>query len=183
MSEPFQLVLHCRLSRAAHEKFLAHRTRSAAEFGDWLPWLSTKDYHGSAMTEDDVVQRAMSGLHVATWLREFSSGKYAEFYAPVVDRYDEEGGVWTFVVFGFSENYGDCIEALNLLRQISDYKDVDGKDYLAIVPWLFGAGFDAPEAVIEIEVGTSRFVNTLPVAYVHAFTTMFEQMEASQEDD
>jgi hypothetical protein len=183
MSEPFQLVLQCRLSRHAYEQFLAHRTRSAVEFGDWLQWLSTKDYHGPAMTQADVVQRAGSGLHVATWLREFSTGQYAEFYAPVVNRYDDESGIWTFAVFGFSENYGECIEALNLLRQISDHKDAGGQDYLAIVPWLFGAGFNAPEAVIEIGMGASAFVGSLPATNVAAFEEIFRQMAESQEYD
>lgn len=129
MSEPSQLFVQIRISKGAFDRFLLHKVVPPSHFGDWEDWLSTAEYYGERITNttvDNIDKRAGNwGFTVDSWLHDWIERGYPEYSPPIINQYDEQTRTWMLSVPDFSENYGDFIVTLNVIRQIAWFKDID----------------------------------------------------------
>ena len=176
MSEPSQLIARIPISEAGYRRYLDHRIGPASDFPGFAGWLSDKRWAG-AQDASAIVAEAAQGLRVRDWLRTFTEGPGADWFQPTLDRHDPASETWTFVVYGYGENYVDFTSALNALRQVAGYQDRAGGGHVAIVPHAFGGGFDAPDAIVEIRDGQARFVDAAPPAFAAYALQTFERLE------
>lgn len=187
MSEPSQLFVQIRISKEAFDRFLLHKVVPPSHFDDWEGWLSTTEYYGSPITHstiDTFDKRAGNwNFTINSWLRNWIEADYPDYYPPIINHYDEQTQTWTLAVPEFSENYGNFIVALNTLRQIAWFKNIDSSDYILIFRFFFGDGTEAPDAVMKITPNSSEFVSSIPEDTAQVANTLFARYLAEQEDD
>lgn len=162
MSEPSQLIARFHLSAAQHQRFLEHIITPAKQYADFVDWLAAGQFYGKDTPgiEEKILNNAPHGTSVQHWLTELVDTCR---YGPLINQYDEATGEWTLTVVDFSESYGNFVDALNVLRQISAFKDLPEPDYIVIMDnWFSATGFANTTAIIEATPGASRFVEQAP---------------------
>ena len=164
MSEPLQLIGRVFVDQRQLTKFRARTIGPASRYTDWGEWLATKGWYGD-FSYEEIVAKSEHGKAFDEWFsRFFDDDQHGNWYAPVLDEYDQQSGCWRFMVFGFAENYLDFVTAVNALRQIDSALDGPGGGQFAIVAYAYGRGFDdagSTEVVASIENGRSTLA--LPV--------------------
>jgi hypothetical protein len=155
LSEPNQLYLQVRISPAQLEKFLASTPGPASEFADFMEWIADKRYYGEPFTTEKLAGIGGSGTAKA-WV----DGWTANVYPPSINRYEEETETWTLALIEFAENYLYFIDALNTLRRIADFKDIDSTDHLLIYGYLYDGG--SVTAAMQITPHNSRLLSAAP---------------------
>lgn len=185
MSEPSQLFARVSLTRQAFTRFLAHVVSPAAIYDDWIDWLSAKRIYGGDSPDflSRLIVEAAHDLSVDDWINNRAKEYKWDWGGPVLSEYDEGLQQWTFAVLDYSTNFGDFISAVNVIRQIDGFKDLGGTDYMAIVPLLFGSGFDSADVVVQICEGSSRLVSEAPGEFVAAAAAALGHLQETDPRD
>ena len=178
MSEPAQLVVKLTFHPGEYERYLDHVVQPADPLDGWHGWLSAAQYYGD-ITPEEIMARVRHGMTVREWIAGIADD---EWCGAQINMFSPEDGTWVFAVHGFAENYRDHAEGLNVLRQAQGYKTRAGIDHIAIVNWAFGAGFEHPVAIVEVERGASRFVSEAPEDHVAWATRLLEELQEIEDN-
>lgn len=184
MSEPLQLIGRIFVSREQLAHFNAHVIDSSQRYGDWGDWLGGKKWYGDS-SQEEVVAGADCGKQFEDWFGMFfkehelwpGAGEFMKIFGVAFNDYDDEAGCWKFMVFEFSENYFDFMSAVNALRQIDSMPGPPIHGQLAIVPYMFGPGFNACEVVVTIADGKSTLSEQVSPEFEAWATHCFETLE------
>lgn len=125
---------------------------AANRYTDWGSWLEQKSWYGGAPYQE-IVAAAKCGLTFQEWFSQFfkDDDKFGNWYAPVLDAYDDQLECWQFMIYGFAENFNDYVSAVNVLRQLDSIGDGKIHGQFVIVPFAFGLGFIDVEVVVTID--------------------------------
>lgn len=170
MSEPSSLYARVRLSAPALRAFVESRPARPAAYGDWRGWLDRASFHGTISDADIAATEASAEPSVRAYLDELCRPVINE---PSRERYDPVTQTWTLAVLQYSENYGDYIDILTIIRAIAAHKDLPGEDVILIHPFLWGG---EPEAYLRIVEGASHFAQQVPGEVIAEADACFRQL-------
>jgi hypothetical protein len=169
MSELSSLYARVRLSEAALRAFVESRPARTAAYGDWRGWLDRASFHGTI--SDAEITAMPAGAEPS--VRAVLDALCRPLDESSRERYDPVTQTWTLAVLQFSENYGDFIDTLTIIRAIAAYRDLPGDDAILIYPFLWGG---EPEAYLRIAEGTSHFEPQAPGDVIAEANACFQQL-------
>jgi len=165
------------------EAFRQSQLAAPRQYDDWQTWLSSQKFYGAISDEDIQAIEPPDAMQQSTIARMFASGlgralpeipaenrpllvdEYLDFtvksifWGPSRSDYDTESQTWTLCIPQHSENYGDFIRELAILRTVAQYKDLPGEDFILIYPYFWGG---SPNTFVTIHQGSSILKNEAP---------------------
>lgn len=179
MSEPSSLYVRVQLTPGSFDAFLSSAPIDPAHYDDWQAWLATHTFHGTISDED-----IRSLHHSAGSVRDYVAGAVASpFNGPASSHYDPATNTWILRILQCSENYGEFIQILSVVRAVATYQDIPGDGCILLYPYLWGG---PPNAYLNISAGTSTFCKSIPTRILHEATRSFDtlyQAYSAQFDD
>ncbi|WP_157288392.1 hypothetical protein [Uliginosibacterium gangwonense] len=136
MSEPNSLYVRVHLSKDAFERFLKSQTVAASHFNDWMPWLGQAEVYGGPLSEQWLAE--VSEGHQPGTVEDALAAWVDDGWAMARSVYDEATETWMFGCLQFSENYGEYMVYLPLMRAVEAFKDRAGDDFMVVYPRIWG---------------------------------------------
>ena len=152
MSEPDQLYLNVRISRAQRDAFLQAPLQAASQWPDLQDWLARQSYYGDAITPDQLDAFNARIPNAQAWLDTWLAKVHPAFD---VAHYDDATQTWTLALPEFAENVVLYANALAVFRQLADFKDIASTDFLLIFGYFYS---DHVTAALEITQGAARIL-------------------------
>ena len=154
MSEPSSLYVRLPLDASAREAYRASTPLAPRDYPDWQPWVDSRPMHGGAFEVGELRagSRTTCGEILDGWL---GDGRFA---GNSQERVDASG--WTISMLEFSENYGDYVELLTVLRAASGFIPEGGRGVAVIHDFLWGD--TETDVAVEMTAGTSRILDPPP---------------------
>ncbi len=132
MSEPSSLFCRVRLSTDALSRYLSSRIGEVLRFDDWRTINSEiEDYLDEIRYDRDQLN--------SSWFDTIT--KNTELCAK--HTYLPETHEFQLSIFNFSESVLDFVKALNVLRHLSQFKDLPGTDFALIYSFFWDGHIDA----------------------------------------
>jgi hypothetical protein len=152
MSEPKGVFARIKISQQAYESWLSSPIGDVRRYDDWINIARVYELQGGFQDE---------------WLDDVGYGKCVtkqDYFSANDDSYhyyNEEENSFNFLVLNYGENFSNYVHALSVLRDISEFKDIESNDFIAISPFMWTENFY--EALIcEVGIGTSGICLKLP---------------------
>ena len=159
MSEPASLYARLHLSEAGRAAYRASVPPPPNAYPDWESWLAGRQMHGSL---------SVAGLS-GTWVAD-PAGSILEAWLDPARSFPgnasskADSDTWRLSLLEFSENYGEWVSLLTVLRSAAPYVDPDRRSLVVVHDFLWGD--PETDVAIELAAGESRILDVPPAADV-----------------